>query len=146
MKPRVATLSPHRRAIVRAITRAKAGEVVVQSPAPLNGGGIEHVGATAGLVDCHRPIRLQPWSLRIRIAAQGIRRNNAERRDAVVVACGIQGVEVKRIVPRVKAFAIEVRREWRTNQPAIAGHALIIAKGGGLRLEQDLQTTRPREV
>src|SRR5437870_5537725 len=117
MKPGIATLSTNGRAVVRTITRGKAGEVVVQSPAPLNGSGIEDVRAAAGLVNGHRPIRLLATSLRIRIATQRSQRNDAEGRDGVVGAGSRQGdSEVKRIVPRIKALAIEGRGEWRTPQ------------------------------
>src|SRR5207237_5516951 len=86
MKPGIATLRPDSRAIVGTVSCCKPGEVVIQCPAPLNRGGIENVRATAGLVDCHRPIGLLAWILGVGIAAKASWRGQAERRDLIVVA------------------------------------------------------------
>ena len=57
MKPWVSALNAQVGAVVGAIGGSEAGEVVVQSPAPLVSTGIEDPGPADGLVDCHRPVR-----------------------------------------------------------------------------------------
>ena len=53
MEPGISALNAECGAIVSPIAGIKPGEVVIKSPRPLVGGGIENPGPAACLIDCH---------------------------------------------------------------------------------------------
>ena len=86
VKEWVPALGAQRRAIVDAITVVDAGEVVVESPAPIIRGPIEDPGPTAGLIDGHGPVFPFTGVIGKGVAAESGWGNLVERRDGVRMA------------------------------------------------------------
>src|SRR5262249_36851420 len=137
MKPGIAALSPNGRAIVRAVRRAKAGKIIIQTPGPFHGRDVEDPGATARLIDGHRPVEsvvrpIGPW-----IAAEVLGRWKIVGTDRILVADRIQLTPVcnKRLIPSV----IVSGEVWR--QRVATGCWSRPMKMRNLRVEQDLQAS-----
>src|SRR5438128_2550596 len=91
MKPGVAALGANRRAVVGAIGGGEPSKVIIESPAPLHGSGVEDPGATARLVDGHPPVILLVRPVRPGIAAElFLGWDEPKRTDGILVTHRIQ--------------------------------------------------------
>ena len=126
MKPRIVTLRTDGGTIVGAVSRVKSGEIVIQSPTPLHGSGVEDPGAAARLVDGHPPVEPVIRPIGPGIAAEVLGRPHMIGTNWILVTDRIQltagRVEgLPRSVPPVEVLPVEVGWQSMGGRPTISG-------------------------